>query len=220
VSYVRKTLEQLVKLEEPAWPLVETWVREAIWPVEVLPPSDGAGAALVSMQVTTRSPMGAVILHSGGLLVDHGWIRILGSGHSRLPRSLPDWNFACGLPESQTPPAWLLVADDVVGGFFALDGGRFGGSEPTVWYFPPDSLEWEDMGLSYSGFLRWCLSGKVDKFYEAWRWPGWEHEVARVGGGEMLSIYPPLSAEGVGVAHRSRRAVPVMEIFRLHVGAV
>jgi len=37
-------------------------------------------SALVAVQVTTRSPMGAIIYETGGILVDHGWIRILGSG--------------------------------------------------------------------------------------------------------------------------------------------
>ena len=36
--------------------------------------------------------MGAVIFETGGILIDEGWLRILGSGHPRLPRSLPDWN--------------------------------------------------------------------------------------------------------------------------------
>jgi hypothetical protein len=88
-----RTLQELLNVDEPAWPLVQSWLREAINPLEALPPSDPArGEALVATQVTTRSPMGAVIYETGGLLVDHGWLRLLGSGHSRLPRSLPGWN--------------------------------------------------------------------------------------------------------------------------------
>lgn len=40
--------------------------------------------ALLATQVTTRSPMGAVVYHTGGILVDHGWIRILGAGECKL----------------------------------------------------------------------------------------------------------------------------------------
>jgi hypothetical protein len=36
--------------------------------------------------------MGAIIYETGGLLVDNGWIRILGSGHKKLDRNLPEWN--------------------------------------------------------------------------------------------------------------------------------
>lgn len=220
MSYVKKDLGQLVNRDEPAWPLVQEWISEAVRPVEVLPPSEQSAEALVSVQVTTRSPMGAILFHTGGLLVDHGWTRILGSGHPRLPRSLPAWNFACGMQDSDTPPPWVLIADDVVGGFFALDGGRFGGHKHTVWYFAPDALQWEDMECGYSQFLCWCFSGKLDVFYETWRWPGWEAEVSQVGGDQALHIYPPLFAEGPSVGQRHRASVPIMEVFRMNVGAV
>src|SRR5271157_1490427 len=117
MAYTKRQIEDLIDSAEPAWPLVLGWVKEAIHPVEVLPPSENACNSLVSVQVTTRSPLGAVILHSGGILVDHGWLRLLGSGHPRLPRSLPSWNFACGMKEANEPPPCLLVADDVLGGF-------------------------------------------------------------------------------------------------------
>jgi len=61
--------------------VVQGWLREAANPVEVLPPVEAnRKSALVATQVTTRSPMGAIIYETGGILVDHGWIRILGSG--------------------------------------------------------------------------------------------------------------------------------------------
>src|SRR5262249_6162259 len=104
-----RILEELLDTNDPAWPLVQSWVREATNAVEVLPPSDPArGEALVATQVTTRSPMGAVIYETGGLLVDHGWLRLLGSGHPRLPRSLPAWNLGRSWTDTDTPPPFLL----------------------------------------------------------------------------------------------------------------
>jgi hypothetical protein len=220
MSYEKEDLAQLVNRDEPAWPLVQEWIGQAVRPVEALPPAGDAGDALVSVQVTTRSPMGAIIFETGGLLVDHGWLRILGSGHPRLPRSLPKWNFACGMQESDTPPPWVLIADDVLGGFFALDGGRFGGRKHTVWYFAPDALEWEDLERGYSEFLCWCFLADVSLFYKTWRWPGWETEVSQLGGDQTLSIYPPLSADGPQLEQRSRRPASIAEIFRMNVGAV
>jgi hypothetical protein len=218
MSYDKRTLDQLVNKDEPGWPIVAAWIAEAIHPVEILPPSASAGESLVSVQVTTRSPMGAVVFNTGGLLVDHGWIRILGSGHERLPRSLPEWNFACGLPEMLAAPPWLLVADDALGGFFALNGGRFAPTGHTVWYFAPDSLKWDDMGLGYSEFLYWCFTGKVQLFYELFRWPGWQEEVATLGGSQGLHVAPPLFTAGEPIERRSRRAVPISELFSLYVG--
>ena len=88
-----RPVEELVNETEPGWTLVQQWIASAKNKVEVLP-SDSMKAkdALFKTQVTTRSPMGAIIYSSGGLLIDNGWIRILGSGHSKLNRTLPDWN--------------------------------------------------------------------------------------------------------------------------------
>src|SRR5581483_2004912 len=87
-----RTIEELIDTD-PAWPIVQDWLRTATNGAEVLPASESDRSdALVATQVTTRSPMGAIIYETGGILVDFGWIRILGSGHPRLPRTLPGWN--------------------------------------------------------------------------------------------------------------------------------
>src|SRR5262249_17803312 len=142
-----RTLNELINRDDPGWPLVEGWIREAGCPVEVLPVDRCKGdEALVAIQVTTRSPMGAIIHSTGGILIDHGWLRLLGSGHPRLPRSLPDWNVSVGVMSPGTVAPYLLVADDVVGGFFAVDGGGLGIRPGDVCYFPPDTLDWESLG--------------------------------------------------------------------------
>ena len=220
MAYTKRSLEELISRDDPAWPEVQAWISGAKNRVEVLSPSEGAGASLVSLQVTTRSPLGAIVFHTGGLLVDDGWLRFLGSGHPRLPRSLPRWNFACGMVESDTPPPWLLIADDVLGGFFALDGGRFGRGGHNVWYFAPDTLEWEDTGRGYSDFLYWALGGDLEAFYTPYRWPGWRAEVARLPGDQAFNFYPPLSADEAPIEGRDRGAVPIAELFRLHVCAI
>ena len=62
----------------------------------------------------------------GGILIENGWIRILGSGSAKLNRSLPEWNLGKSYMEfGQTSP-FLLVADDAIGGFFILNGGGLG----------------------------------------------------------------------------------------------
>ncbi len=85
--------------------------------VEVLAASALArGEALLETQVSVRSTLGAIVYETGGLLIDHGWLRILGSGHPRLPRTLPGWNRG-RTGSSEGNSGFYLVADDVVGGF-------------------------------------------------------------------------------------------------------
>jgi Protein of unknown function DUF2625 len=213
-----RSLHELLNTAEPAWPLVQSWLREATNPVEVLPPSEPArGEALVATQVTTRSPMGAVIYETGGLFVDHGWLRVLGSGHPRLPRTLPSWNLGRSWVDPAASPPFLLVADDAVGGFFALNGGALGDETGKAYYFAQDSLKWETTGLGYSDFLVWCFTGDLAKFYQDYRWPGWEAEVQALPGDKAFGIYPPPITAGPPYGERHRGAVSLDELYRLYV---
>ena len=86
-------------------------------------------------------------MNTPGILIDHGWLRVLGAGgHPRFGRSLPDWN------EGRSD-GFYLIADDAVGGFFALNGSALGEDFNQVYYFAPDSLRWEACKLGYSDFV-------------------------------------------------------------------
>jgi hypothetical protein len=167
-----RAIHELIDREDPAWPLVQEQIAQATNAVEMLPPPDEAARqrALLGAQVTTRAPMGAIVYETGGILVDHGWLRILGAGHSRLPRSLPEWNLGRSVARFGGVPGFVLIADDVVGGFYAVDGGALGHAPGKVCYFAPSTLEWENTKLGYSEFLFWCLRGNTAGFYADTRW--------------------------------------------------
>ena len=220
MAAVLKQLHELINRDDPGWPLVQGWVAEAKNHVEVLPPPDEATRekALINAQVTTRSPMGAIIYETGGILVDHGWIRILGSGHPKLPRRLPDWNFGRSFIKSGEKPTFLLCADDVIGGFFAIDGGGLKIEHGKVCYFAPDSFHWENTNLGYSDFLCWCFQGDIAKFYETERWSGWETEMSSIRGDQVFSIFPPLWEAGGSIDNRDRKPISVAEAYALQIG--
>jgi len=211
-----RTLEELTATQDPAWPIVRAWIETATNSVDVLPVDRArADASLLSLQVTTRSPMGALVHETGGLLVDHGWLRILGSGSARLPRSLPDWNEGKAESPPGVPPPFLLIADDVFGGFFAVDGGGLTGVPGKIHYFAPDSLDWQNLDSSYSAFVRFALSGDLEHFYRDSRWPNWLDEIADLPGDRALLVYPFIWTKGPPIAERSRRSVPVGELWDL-----
>lgn len=215
----RRSFEELLDTADPAWPLVKSWAERATNPSEILPASTPQNRdALVATQVTTRSPMGAIIYETGGILVDHGWLRVLGSGHPSLPRSMPEWNKGRSFAEYGECPPFLLVADDAVGGFFALNGGAFGEERRKVYYYAPDALAWENMDVGYTEFLQWCFAGQTEKFYQDYRWEGWEREVSGLGGDQAFSIYPFPFAAGEPIAKRHRGVVPIAELYDLYVG--
>ena len=216
----RRTLEELLATEEPAWPVVQEWIQAAHNSVEVLPADESQRSeALLETQVTLRSPTGAVVYHTGGMLIDRGWLRILGSGHPKLPRPMHEWNRGRSSDTAGKSLGFWLIADDVVGGFFALNGGAFGPGGGEVFYFAPDTLQWEPMnGMNYSQFLVWVFSEAFARFYAHLRWPGWESEDSSVRGDQAFSIYPYLwTKEGKDVAKCSRRPCPIEEIYAANV---
>jgi hypothetical protein len=216
----RRSLHETFVAGEPAWPVIRTWINAAKNHVEILAPDETRrDQVMLDILVTQRSPMGAIIYNTGGLLVDHGWLRFLGSGSPRLTRSLPDWNRGRSLGEKYNSGDFNLVADDIIGGFFALNGGAFAGPMAEVFYFAPDTLRWEPLtGMGYTEFLNWSFNSNLDKFYGSLRWPGWQTEVSALSGDEALSIYPPLfTKEGKNIADCSRRRCPVSEIYALNV---
>ncbi|SEN38238.1 Protein of unknown function DUF2625 [Chitinophaga rupis] len=214
-----RTVEELINTKEPGWQYVKEWIDSATNKVEILPCNPEKGKdALYKTQVTTRSPMGAIIYMTGGLLVDHGWIRILGSGHARLNRTLPDWNKGKTFNEFGEQPPYLLVADDAIGGFFAINGGVLGNDPGKVYYLAPDNLEWEAMDMTYSDFLSFCFTGDLNKFYENLRWKGWEKEVEQLDGAKVYNFYPFLwTKEGEDINTVSRKPVPAEEQYSLNM---
>ncbi|CAB3817334.1 hypothetical protein LMG26691_00300 [Achromobacter animicus] len=206
-----RPLNELINETEPALPLVHDWIAGAAIQCEILPPSPRNDDVLLALQVTTRSPMGAIAHGSGGLLLDGGWLRVLGSGHPRLPRDLAGWN-------AGRADGFLLVADDAAGGFFALNGGALGDDPGMLYYRAPDNLQWEALELGYSDFLQAMLAGRIEDFYAALRWPEWQAEVKALGPDQCFSFYPFLWTQEGSPAASSRKAVDIAEHCALTLG--
>lgn len=205
-----RTLTELINEEESALPLVKQWAEAGEVPCEVLPPSADCDRILVDLQVTTRSPMGAISHGTGGVLVGGGWLRILGSGHPRLNRNIADWNRG-------RSSGFLLVADDVVGGFFAINGGALGPDAGSMYFLAPDSLEWEALNLGYTDFLLWSFSSRLHTFYASLRWTGWEADVKALEPDQCMNFYPFLWAEQGSAEGSSRKAVDISEQYAFNV---
>ncbi|MBV1850144.1 DUF2625 family protein [Catellatospora tritici] len=193
---------------ESAWPEVLAAVAAAPYPVEVLGAEpERALRCLAGLEISARSWLGAVTLHSGGLLVDHGWLRVLGGGTDTLPDVLA---------EADPSHGGLVIAYDVLGGTF-LWAPAEPGARPTVHYFAPDALRWEDLEVGYAEWLNAMLSGALTGFYENLRWPGWTDEVAATRPDQGINMFPPLwTKEGKDLSAASRRAIPLPELISYH----
>ncbi|WP_067832531.1 DUF2625 family protein [Actinomadura kijaniata] len=214
-----RPLPELTDVPDPAWPALSDRLAAAAVPLRVLEPDpEGARTCLLQLQVTARSWLGALILNCGGLLLDDGWLRVYGGGGPGLP-GLGRVN---AFDEGRDPAEGLVVAHDVLGGVFALNGidpaaaGR-PGQPGEVIYFAPDALRWEPLDVGHGDWLAWLLEGPLDDFYGTLRWPGWREEIAALPPTEGITVYPFLwSAEAQqNLPKTTRRPVPMRELLSL-----
>ena len=217
-----RELSRLIDVEEPAWPELRETLETSPVAVDVLPPDSDVGrASILQLQVTAASYLGAVALHCGGLRVDDGWVRVFGSPVGGAVHGVPGLahvnQFPAAFDPEWRPETGLVVAHDVLGGVFALNGAAAAstGRPGEVVYFAPDSLGWEALGVGHSTWLAWLVSGALDEFYADLRWTGWREEVRALNSSEGLSLFPPLwSAEArQDISATSRRAVPMNELL-------
>jgi hypothetical protein len=211
-----RSIDELIDRSNHAWPTVMRWVSAASRPVTVLPANPGGRQTLEALQVTTRSPMGALALESGGLIIDDGWLRLLG-GSEPERIGLRTWNGL--LPDSEPlVPGALVVAIDVVGGLFAINDVAFPDGRGHVWYFGPDTLTWLDTGMGYSELVKWSVGGDLDGFYSDLRWPRWRDQTRPLTIDQGISIYPfPWATDAGPLGSRQRRVVPITELAYIYL---
>ena len=216
-----RELSELTNVADPAWP--ELHAELSAGPVWLFPGDPRQGQdCLYRLQVTAASALGALVLHSGGLAVDGGWLRVFGGAAvPGGPPSLAQVNRM--FDPNWRPEAGLIVGHDVLGGVFALNGvnppafGRPGEPGQMV-YFAPDTLEWQELEVGHSTWLSWLASGGTAQFYADLRWPGWENEIRVLAPWQGLAVYPFLWSEEAqaNLAATTRRPVPMPEILGMH----
>lgn len=214
-----QSLHELINKTDPAWPLVKKWIDSAKNKIEILEiDSAKAKEALYNTQVSTYSTLGSVIYNTGGIMVDNGWIRILGSGSRRLNRSVAEWNKGKSIKEYGDKPEYLLVADDAAGGFFAVNYGAFGTDLKNIYYLAPNSLNWEPLGYGYGEFILFCFDSDLSKFYKGLRWATWSQFIANLDGSKSYSFRPYLwSEEGTDIEKCTRKLVSTEDLFKFNI---
>ncbi|WBB53794.1 DUF2625 family protein [Verrucosispora sp. WMMD573] len=213
----------VVENDQTSWLILVDVLSRSFAAPRILPADhDKAVASLCQLQVAANSSLGAIALNSGGILLYDGWLRILG-GSPCPEESLPSIgqvnDFPVDVDRMWTPTEGLIVAHDVLGGIFFLNGLRPGAGRPgvpgEVIYFDPATLSWARMKMSHSEWLAWCVSGDLPHFYDGRLWPMWRQDVMALRADQGIAISPALWADEAAIADRevTRTAVPMAEIL-------
>ena len=162
------------------------------------------------LNIPSNSVLYSVVSNSSGIVIDN-WIRFWGQS-STDNKGIYHYNskfidHISGL---------ILIASDVVGGLFAININRFDELDNLVWYFAPDTLEWECMDMQYNEFLAWTMQGNVDEFYSSMRWSGWKEDLKNVGINDALFIYPFLWAKECDIEKATKRIIDFEEIVGIN----
>jgi len=95
--------------------------------------------------------LGTLAYETGGVSVADGLVRLLGSGAGRSLLRTAD---AAGYPLDGKYPDVVIVGDDVLGGLFALNGGRFGAEgQGQIFHLAADNTAWVPLGIGYTDFV-------------------------------------------------------------------
>jgi hypothetical protein len=180
---------------DSAWGQFSSWISQAGARVRVLPVEPHRGEPIArALGVSARSSLWAMATNVGALVIDDGWVRVLGGGTAGQRADLADWNGLSDAPTFARSVGFFVVGYDVMGGVFALDGGALSGGPGNgqVFYFAPDSLAWEPMEMGYTPWLQWLLLDRerVDGWFESQRWPGWRDEVRDLSLDTAVSAFP------------------------------
>ena len=136
----------------------------------------------------------------GGIIIDN-WIRIFGCGELNVIEKNEKYNNNMD----------IIIGEDILGGLFAL-------KNDYVYYFAPDTNEWENLQIYYTQFINWIINNPngVNKFYELFRWTTWKEDCKKLKLTEGYHFYPLLQTS-LDIEKRDRKIIPIDELIRFNL---
>lgn len=162
------------------------------------------------MGININSVLGVIVRYTAGICVDN-WIRVIGQ-RCNTHKGISQYNSEQISDVCILKMGMLMVAQDVVGGIFAINISRFVEGKKQVWYFAPDTLEWECLEMNYAEFIAWTAQGNTDEFYDSMRWETWKEDCKHADFDEACLIYPFLWSKECDLSTATKRIVPFKEL--------
>lgn len=156
--------------------------------------------------INEQSVLGQIVLNISQITVN-GYLRVLG-GKNIVPINDCIKKYHEGNK--------LIVAYDIFGGIYAIGNGDFEGNKRNIWYFAPDSLEWEALEINYPQFIAWICSDDIKAFYIDFIWNGIENIINDIEKDQVILIYPFLWATEYNIEVAKKTLIPLEELIAIN----
>lgn len=168
---------------------------------------------LKKMGINEISTLGQIIINTSGIVVDN-IIRVYANGNDIDSHNIYNYNLEL---EKSFGNQKLIIADDIFGGLFAINNGAFQGKLGEVWYFAPDLLDWDNLGVNYSEFIAWISSDNINEFYSTFKWSNFYHDIKVIKYNQGILIYPFLWSNECNIEMADKKIVPFNELTTLNL---
>ena len=188
------------------WNEIGNALKDACNEIEIIRGEGTANDVLSRMGINGESTLGQVVSNAKEIYVNR-YLRLCGSGNIESVNEFVRMYY---------PGNKVVVATDLWGGIFVIGNGDFEGHPARLWYYAPESLEWEQMDFNYTMFVEWIASGDVELYYDSWLWYGCEEELEQINSDKSVLMYPFLCSKEFDIATAKRYFVPYYEVIAVN----
>ncbi len=187
------------------WDEILGFIKNSAHQVELVQEGALSSDKLRAMGIPETSTMGQVMLNMKRLVVS-GYLRVYGSEIPEISK----------IVNAIYPGKKIVVATDVWGGIFAIGNGDFSGDTSIMWYYAPETLQWESMDIRYADFIEWIFSRKFEEYHMSFVWANMEQMLQTLRADQGVLIYPFLWSKECNIQTATKNAVPLEELLRLN----
>ncbi|MGM9978792.1 MAG: DUF2625 family protein [Clostridium sp.] len=189
------------------WNEIKCILKSSTKNVKILSPNT-CNNTLNNLKIDENSILGQVIINTGGIFIEN-YIRLFGSGDEKNSYNIYKYNLEL---KKYFDNDMIIIGDDVFGGIFSLNKEK-----NTILYFAPDTLEWEDLEITYKDFIKYASSEKIDKFYKSYKWSTFQEDIKEIKFNEGILIYPFLWSNECNIEKAKKDIVPFSELLQINM---
>lgn len=188
------------------WNEIKSILKSSTKNIKIL--SSNYNNSLNNLNINENSVLGQVIINTGGIFIEN-YIRLFGSGDEENSYNIYKYNLEL---KKYFDDNIIIIGNDIFGGLFSLNKEK-----NNILYFAPDTLEWEDLDITYKEFIKFVTSEKIDEFYKSYKWSTFQEDIKKVKFNEGTLIYPFLWSNECNIEKAKKDIVPFSELLQVNI---